>query len=135
MEDELLQKIPPLVPQTSDVDEGDYGRALEELEYRTKLNKVEKLEHELEAERLMLDHRKCFSWVIFSLSAGWLVFIGTFLWLFSAQNAPSKHVSDSVLIALITTTTANVLGLFFIVAHWLFPDPMTSTLKNSKAKR
>ena len=32
-------------------------------------------------------------------------------------------LSDPVLIALITTTTATVLGIFIIVAKWLFPAP------------
>jgi hypothetical protein len=33
------------------------------------------------------------------------------------------HISDSVLIALISTTTANVLSLGYIVAKYLFPKP------------
>ena len=33
------------------------------------------------------------------------------------------HVADSVLITLITTTTANVLSLGYIVANYLFPKP------------
>ena len=39
-----------------------------------------------------------------------------------------RPVSDAVIIALITTTTINVLGLFYIVARWLFPQ------KNSNDK-
>jgi hypothetical protein len=31
------------------------------------------------------------------------------------------HLSDSVLITLITTTTANILGLGYVVANYLFP--------------
>ncbi len=31
------------------------------------------------------------------------------------------HISDSVLIALVTTTTASVVGILAIVMHWLFP--------------
>lgn len=31
------------------------------------------------------------------------------------------NLSESIVIALITTTTANVLGLSYIVAKWLFP--------------
>lgn len=33
-----------------------------------------------------------------------------------------KPISYAVMIALITTTTINVLGLFYIVARWLFPQ-------------
>lgn len=31
-------------------------------------------------------------------------------------------LSDPILIAFITTTTINVVGLFFVVAKWLFPS-------------
>lgn len=31
-------------------------------------------------------------------------------------------LADSVLIALLSTTTANVLGLFYIASKWLFPN-------------
>ena len=36
-------------------------------------------------------------------------------------NTHQFHLSDSVLVTLIPTTTANVLGLVFIVAKYLFP--------------
>jgi hypothetical protein len=32
-------------------------------------------------------------------------------------------LSDKVLIAFITSTTASVIGIFIIVAKWLFPPP------------
>jgi hypothetical protein len=38
------------------------------------------------------------------------------------------ELSDAVLIALITTTTVNVLGLFYIVARWLFPSKLMNQL-------
>jgi hypothetical protein len=38
------------------------------------------------------------------------------------------ELSDAVLIALITTTTVNVLGLFYIVARWLFPSKIMTQL-------
>jgi hypothetical protein len=37
------------------------------------------------------------------------------------------NLSESIVIALITTTTANVLGLSYIVAKWLFPKPQGDT--------
>ncbi len=137
MGEELIQKIPDVLPPEpdSEVPESDYGAALEDLKFRTKLHEVLKLEHALKAERLMLAHRKNFSWLIFGMCSLWLVFIGIFLWYFSSRRDflgfLEKPISDSVLIALITTTTANVLGLFFIVAHWLFPTPPSQSLKSS----
>jgi len=32
-------------------------------------------------------------------------------------------LSDKVLIAFITSTTASVIGIFYVVAKWLFPAP------------
>lgn len=54
------------------------------------------------------------------------IFAVTVIWLFLVlvvviQCAGGKwHLSDAVLIALITTTTANVIGIFIIVANYLF---------------
>jgi hypothetical protein len=53
----------------------------------------------------------------------WLLAIGVFLFL---AGLGKLKVADSVLIALITTTTANVLGLFYIVARWLFPHKLVN---------
>ncbi len=57
---------------------------------------------------------------LFRMMIFWLILVGVcvltvglkWLWL-----------NDAVLIALITTTTATVLGIFIIVAKWLFPSP------------
>jgi len=37
------------------------------------------------------------------------------------KNGTYLNLTESIVIALITTTTINVLGLSFIVAKWLFP--------------
>lgn len=48
------------------------------------------------------------------------------MWLFSRCVAGDAyavpfHLSDTVLITLIGSTTASVIGIFLIVLHWLFP--------------
>ncbi len=50
----------------------------------------------------------------------WLVFVGLSV---VATGIKWLLLSDAVLIALVTTTTATVLGIFIIVAKWLFPPP------------
>lgn len=40
----------------------------------------------------------------------------------TGEPAPYLKLPESIMIALITTTTINVLGLAFIVANWLFPS-------------
>ena len=54
----------------------------------------------------------------------WLVFVAAVVvtvGFFTAFGV--VPLTDAVLIALITTTTATVLGIFIIVAKWLFPAP------------
>ena len=65
---------------------------------------------------------------LFNLIRCWLIIVTVFLFLagfeitsFSLKEI-SFNISDNVLIALITSTTASVLGLYVIVAKWLFPN-------------
>ena len=61
--------------------------------------------------------RKEFSRNIFAVTVVWMFLV----LLIIIQCANGKwHLSDSVLIALITTTTATVIGIFIIVANYLF---------------
>ncbi|WP_431022030.1 hypothetical protein ABMA09_18570 [Erwinia rhapontici] len=43
------------------------------------------------------------------------------------------NLSEKIVIALITTTTINILGLAYIVARWLYPDP--NGKKKNKTKK
>lgn len=40
------------------------------------------------------------------------------------------HLSDTVLITLISSTTASIIGIFLIVLHWLFPKEKKETKRN-----
>jgi len=70
-------------------------------------------------KRLLDDNkaRKVFSIIIFAITIPWM-----FLVLFIVVQCSRKafHLSDGVLIALITTTTANVFGFFYVVVNYLF---------------
>ncbi|TGG96419.1 MAG: hypothetical protein ERJ67_00845 [Aphanocapsa feldmannii 277cV] len=65
---------------------------------------------------------------LFKLIICWLASVMTFLFLAAFEvnwywlKEISFNISDNVLIALITSTTASVLGLYVIVAKWLFPN-------------
>jgi hypothetical protein len=103
--------------------EVDYGKDLGQIEidwYRNNL---------IEAQSMFKERRRYALW-LFWLSVIWLIVILAFL-LFAAIKTMfgiNFVLSDAVLIALITTTTVNVLGLFYIVARWLFPSKiMTHT--------
>jgi hypothetical protein len=112
------------VPDVSDsalekIDPPNLGEDLSIFQRKERETALQKKEHELEVERVMLKQRKRYAFLLFGLSAVWLLFIGMFLVLAGMEKL---KVADSVLIALISTTTANVLGLFYIVARWLFPN-------------
>lgn len=133
---ELLDEIPEVgeVPESHAEDKFNYAEDLEKLKYREKLNAVLKIEHELIEAKTMLTQRQVYAALLLALSVIWLGFIGKFMWHFGEVTVPPQRldipqvrpVSDSVLIALITTTTINVLGLFYVVARWLFPDKSAS---------
>lgn len=72
-----------------------------------------------EADKMVQDNegRRAFSRNIFTVTVIWLVFVMSVV----VQSARKEwHLSDAVLIALITTTTATVVGIFLIVANYLF---------------
>jgi Fe2+ transport system protein B len=58
---------------------------------------------------------------LFGLTVVWLAIVVIFLFL-QATTKGWFHLSDSVLIAFITSTTVAVIGLFMLVGKWLFPS-------------
>ncbi|HJP94430.1 MAG TPA: hypothetical protein VJ875_20890 [Pyrinomonadaceae bacterium] len=56
---------------------------------------------------------------LFILTVAWLVTVIVIVWR-AAEGTPF-YLSDNVLVALITSTTVNVIGIFVIAARWLFP--------------
>lgn len=49
----------------------------------------------------------------------WLAFVAYFMWQ-AAFHSDTFKLSDNVLIAMITSTTATVIGLFHYAAKWMF---------------
>jgi hypothetical protein len=85
----------------------------------------------LEIERLTLvnagvrqdaAHRHNWGKNLFPVCAGWIVTVAAILVL-EGFHVRGFHLDNSVLIAFIGTTTANVLGLGYIVVNYLFPKP------------
>ena len=56
---------------------------------------------------------------VFLISLGWLIAV---LLLVTAQALSLINLANSVLIALVTTTTANILGTLAIVLRFIFPQ-------------
>ena len=61
--------------------------------------------------------RREFSRSIFTVTVIWMFLV--FMVVIQCANG-KWHLPEAVLIALITTTTANVIGMFIIVANYLF---------------
>jgi hypothetical protein len=55
---------------------------------------------------------------LFSVTIAWLIFVGCIV---LREEIQHSHLSDAVLIALLGTATANVLGLLVIVLKSIFP--------------
>lgn len=84
--------------------------------------------------------REVYGYLAFALIVLWLLGIYVFLWFLSVDwQVPNEtrtthywkefKLSDAVVIALLGTTTVNVLGIFVIVAKYIFPDRVDRTDK------
>ena len=79
----------------------------------------ERLEDENERLRNVHELRKEYIPRLFGLTCVWLIVVTVFLW--RVAGGRDFYLYDNVLIALITSTTINVIGIFLIAARWLFP--------------
>ena len=109
----------PLIEDTcnqaqSDKDTADlYIKQLADDEHQKNIENLESLKQGR-------TQRKEFAGKIYWLICLWLIGVGIFLFL-RAWSVCGFYLSDTVLIALITTTSANVIGLLAIVILYLFP--------------
>lgn len=102
---------PPLIE-----DKADVRLAEEEIDF------FEKERKKIDLKGLSDDQKARKQWGerVFWLLVAWLVTVLVSV-SFQGFGWLHFHLSDSVLIALISTTTANVLSLGYIVANYLFP--------------
>jgi|HubBroStandDraft_6_1064221.scaffolds.fasta_scaffold58038_2 hypothetical protein len=77
-------------------------------------------EFKLGKAKSILDTRLSYLSKLFWLIVGWLLFVVVSVVL-SGFHVGNFELSDYVLIALITSTTTTVIGLFIIAAKWLYP--------------
>lgn len=66
--------------------------------------------------------RKIYAKLIFLLNVAWL---GAILWIIIASGSGWYKISDTVLVALITSTTVNITAFFLVVTRYLFPSAKT----------
>lgn len=101
-------------------DEIELIRKREEVKTMTVANKIRN--EELENRRQDRAQRKVYADNLFTFLCFYMILVFFILYkIGSLYN--SFELSDSVIIALITTTTANIIGIFAFVVRYLFKTP------------
>jgi hypothetical protein len=128
------------IPEAAEVEIRAVTAAAEEVDPDGSLAFSELVALEVQAKRADIAHeeelhrtRKTYTSRLFWLIVSWLSVVVLFVAL-TATLKPYFNVSDSVLIAFITSTTVSVLGLFMLVAKWLFPQPTKDENKSLPKK-
>ena len=93
---------------------------LRQAELRLREAEVDLKKAEIDDRKQDREERKKYAIRIFGLLIGYIFFVvlmlfGTGYW------GCGFSLSDNLLIALVTTTTANIIGIYTIVARYLFP--------------
>ncbi|MBZ5508230.1 MAG: hypothetical protein LAO78_22450 [Acidobacteriia bacterium] len=76
-----------------------------------------------------IEERKLYALRIYRLTVAWLAVLAVFVLLHGWQNSLGLNISEKIILALITSATIQVVGLFVIVARYLFPSGITSKRK------
>ena len=92
----------------------------EEIEDWAKQRREDLVNLQLEQD---LTERKKYAGRIFWLVVGWIVAIFAVIVLQGFSDKTGFSISDNVLMTLIGGTTINILGIFIVVANYLFPKP------------
>lgn len=101
-------------------DEIELIRKREEVKTMTVANKIRN--EELENRRKDRAQRKVYADNLFTFLCFYMILVFFILYK-SGSLYNSFELSDSVIIALITTTTANIIGIFAFVVRYLFKTP------------
>jgi hypothetical protein len=105
------------------VDPSEPASSLATEAYEEQKEDLERRRDEADVQAREIDNRLRYEYChkLFNLAVGWLFFVGFFTLIESTEHS-ILEASDTVVITLLGTTTANVIGLFFVVAKWLFPE-------------
>lgn len=75
----------------------------------------------IHSEEQDISERKKYAWYFFVLSSSWVFVISVLLFFQGFGGGLAFKLSDPVLLAAIGSTTANILGIIYVVANYLFP--------------
>jgi len=93
--------------------------SLEDIERESRAVELDLRREELISNRQDREERKKFAKKIFQMLGLFLMVI-LIIVVCCAINCLSFYLSDTVIIALLTTTTVNVIGIFLVVVKYLF---------------
>lgn len=112
----------PAGENTTHIDEEDVDklRGREEIDALRVANKLKW--EELECRKQDREQRKRYANYIFGFLCTYMILVFIVL-ILSGYCDIRFSLSDSVIIALITTTTANIIGIFIFVVRYLFKSP------------
>lgn len=116
---ESLQKDGEIKVKAPDAEE----KTVSSIELNKRLEEYNRFKEETEGIKQDREERKVYAGKTFNLLCVYMVCVGALL-LMSGYSEPENakfHLSDPVLIAILGTTTTNVLGIFYFVANYLFP--------------
>lgn len=89
-------------------------------------------QHILDEAKKISAARHWYAGILCAVTIIWVVAVFAVLGL-QGFHYQSFWLSDPVIIAFLTTTTANVLGLFYLVTRWLYGEAKKGTNENGKA--
>lgn len=115
--------VEPSVEEQQLQQQGNNPNALSDEDNRIRRLRNDRFSDENEHWKKIYELRAQYIPYLFFMVVGWLIFAAATVIL---TGVGLLTISDAVLIALVTTTTATVLGIFIIVAKWLFPSPYKS---------
>ena len=119
---EVIQEEPVALP---DIEAQALARAdAEDFDKRAREETLRRLKHENKQLKQDRRERRRYARQFFYLACSWVLFLATLLVFqgFQAYSSISPFLlSDNVLIAVMGSTTVNVLGILYVVATYLFP--------------
>ena len=129
--DDLIARVAEI---ESESEQPDLGIDLNQYRKQFEIDELIRVQREAnDIHKMRLGYAKR----IFVLVVGWLMAVAVaVLWTgFGGVNDRAFYLSDKVLIAFISSTTVNVIGLFVVVAKWMYPSGPGSNGKTSDTRK
>lgn len=134
---EVITEEKPLPSEPVIINQEDFNEILAEKddqEQTIKKLRTQQLQNKISEDSDLHGIRKSYTGKLFILTLSWLTVVTVLVFLTGlrtpifnnpqcGQECYGYILSENILIAFITSTTATVIGIFIIVAKWLFPSP------------